>query len=136
MFFFRNRLAEQFAAECSELRGQLQRETAKRIAAETLCEERRVQADRAHDYALEAQKALDEVVKARLSSVDLVNMKLLEAMAPEKTPPDPKSFKPIPRAPNPMQQHRQYADNVIKALYEQRKKKAEPAPATPPESVQ
>lgn len=124
MLWFRNKLAEQFAGECSDLRGQLQRETAKRIAAETLAEERRVQAERAHDYATEAQRALDDVVKARLASVDLVNMKLLEAMAPEKTPPDPKSFKAIPRVPTPMQKHRQYADNVIKALYDQRKKPA------------
>jgi hypothetical protein len=126
MLWFRNKLAEQFAVECSQLRGELARETAKRVAAETLAEERRIQADRAHDYALEAQRALDEVVRGRLLSLDVVNTKLLEAMAPEKTPPNPKNFNPLPPKPNPRRQHREYADRVIKAILA--KKKTPPAP--------
>lgn len=77
-------MAQQLAATLEDARQLLELERTKRIAAETLAEERLKQCERAYEIAFRADNARNEAVTERLKSVDLVNTKLLESMGPEK----------------------------------------------------
>ena len=95
-----NKYRDLFAAASAELeatQNALQVERARRIAAETVAAERAQQLERAWEAARSAESARNEAVGERLKSLDLVNTTLLNAMGPEKAPPDIHQFKAIPK---------------------------------------
>lgn len=91
-------LAEQLAVELDSTKQELNFERARRISAEAVSEERRERCEHAEAFAQRAEASRDEAIIKRLTSIDLVNNTLLGALGPEKPGPDPKNFKPLPRA--------------------------------------
>lgn len=100
MITFRNKhraLAGQLAVELSELRTELEIERNRRVAAETLAEDRAQQIAQAYEFVKQANESRDAAVSERLKSLDLVNAALLSQHGPEKPPPDIKQFKAVPK---------------------------------------
>lgn len=88
-------MLERFATENAELRAKLDLEIAKRIAAETLSEERRRRLEEADILIAQANDRANDVTHAQLSSLNLVNTELLKALAPEPSVLKPGEFKPV-----------------------------------------
>lgn len=142
MRWFRSKyqgMAEELADEVNSLNSQLEVERTRRIAAESLAAERLKQVEKAYESAFRAEAARDEAVKARLTSLDLVNTTLLGAVGPERPPPDPKTFTQSmqnlpPRKKQVLAARKQADMRDMKVLLHPRS--AAPGPATTPSSTE
>lgn len=85
-------LADQFAAEVAELRGELSVEMHRRVASDAIAEERAAQIEQLYVLLNAANQERKDANSERLKSLDLVNTHLLNQNGPEKPPPDIKTF--------------------------------------------
>ena len=85
-------LAQSLTGDLEDARKELESERTLRISAEAIAAERAAEVGRAYASATRAEVARDEAVKARLSSLDLVNTTLLRVMTPEQAPTNLKDY--------------------------------------------
>ena len=85
-------LAQSLTGDLEDARKELESERTLRISAEAIAGERAGEVKRAYESVTRAEVARDEAVKARLSSLDLVNTTLLRVMTPEQAPTNLKDY--------------------------------------------
>ena len=83
-------------SEIAELRGKIESETAKRIAAERIAEERKARIEQLTEQATRTEQRYHDLVEKQFKSLDLVNTGLMNATAVQPTP-EPSGFKAIPQ---------------------------------------